>query len=96
MTEDEAKTKWCPFVRIARLEPLPDQSDVYVHVGGVNTDALGRNRIPRSCLCIASACMAWRWTAAQGIRVERYELDGSVSDVTPTNGHGFCGLAGKP
>ncbi len=54
MTEDEAKTKWCPFVR---------------HVWEHNVDFPGAyNRIvvpdPGANLnCVASDCMAWRWAA---------------------------------
>lgn len=68
MTEDEAKTKWCPFSR-------------------VGDDTLTANNRPSSASydCIASACMAWRWT---------------ISPQNAANYHpaqiedGHCGLAG--
>ena len=58
-TEAEAKTKWCPFVRLM------------VNSGGVLGDSPPHNRvllfnvakddnIPEAAYCIASACMAWR------------------------------------
>jgi len=50
MTEDEAKTKWCPFVRFA----IPTQSGAvsgYNRTTGNMTD--GWNA------CIGSKCMAW-------------------------------------
>lgn len=71
MTEDEAKTKWCPFARgsLCREESLGDTT-VGVVIGGtgynrglvVSDDGktLGLTT-PASCFCIASACMAWRW-----------------------------------
>lgn len=51
MTEDEAKTKWCPFVRIG---------STMSGKGSLNRDyALGHEI--SSAGCIASQCMAWRW-----------------------------------
>jgi len=53
MTEEEAKTKWCPQARVTRAG---------------TDDATSWNRfvdegvpIPNGSRCIASACMAWRW-----------------------------------
>ena len=60
MTEAEAKTKWCPFVRIAGVRHPAAQ-------------------------CIASACMAWRWTMTPE------EAKGNVNGP-----RGYCGLAGVP
>lgn len=57
MTETEAKTKWCPMVRIAR----PTSAEV-PRITGVNR---GTNEyaIPTgSVSCIGSACMMFRWT----------------------------------
>ena len=49
MTEDEAKKKWCPFVRVGGF-------------GGGNrdwqTDILNSNMAHKVC-CIASDCMMW-------------------------------------
>lgn len=54
ITEAEAKTKWCPLART----PI-DAPD------GLITGFIPANRsergLPASCLCIGSACMAWRW-----------------------------------
>jgi len=54
MTEDEAKTKWCPFMQIsidgmgARLAS--------------NRGYVLKNEEKPSLMCMGSACMAWRWT----------------------------------
>lgn len=51
MTEEEAETKWCPFAR-------PD----------IGANALSQRQLAAQAFartqnrCIASACMAWRWS----------------------------------
>lgn len=48
MTEDEAKTKWCPMTRVGHVAGMainrhPDERDFYVETR-----------------CVASSCMMWR------------------------------------
>lgn len=84
LTEDEAKTKWCPHVRHpdevggtfnrGRVEPLNDHE----HNDGT------------LCNCIASACMAWRWA-------DLLHAGTVVKEGRPIAAmKGFCGLAGNP
>jgi hypothetical protein len=47
MTEEEARQKWCPHVRVASAD------DATVNRGGAGPH--------EAICCIASACMAWRW-----------------------------------
>jgi hypothetical protein len=82
VTEDEAKTKACcgPF-----REAIP-------YAGAAEHEEIARDgldpeyaaEISGRYPCIASSCMAWRWsgTASQYSR---------IADVP-----GFCGLAGPP
>lgn len=99
MTEDEAKTKWCPHVAAA----IATKADVKF-AGNRTVNAENGGGIvaaPAHALCIASACMAWRW------RVTRPQIGGSypVGGGQPTiiygppetsKTEGYCGLAGAP
>ena len=76
MTEDEAKTKWCPFVR----------QSTTVSATYNRTDSGGA---PKSCLCIAGDCMAWRWLADYTPNAK-----GQMRKIQTA--YGYCGLAGKP
>lgn len=83
LTENEAKTKWCPLVRL---------------VGFKDSDAEGTswNRSPDDPVgvkspatkCIASACMAWR----TGV----WDHQRNLTPENRTPGVGFCGAFGKP
>lgn len=103
MTEDEAKTKWCPFSRQAVVV-----SRDLGTAATTNRDG-GEHYGAENCLCIGSACMAWRWTGAVapksnltrqvdlaiavlGTDEQRAELRASSA----SHRLGFCGLAGGP
>ena len=53
MTEDEMKTKWCPYARV--------QIDDDVRAPAVNRYAEDY-RIVAKCRCIGSQCAGWRWS----------------------------------
>lgn len=55
MLEEEAKTKWCPFVRAQQFQ------------GDQNPPT---NRTTWSNNCIGNQCMAWRWVEVN-LSVER-------------------------
>lgn len=77
LREDEAKTKWCPFART--FDGV--QTETIAAAASVSRQNDGSPFKP--CLCIASACMAWRWIE----RLENQDLE----DI-----RGYCGLAGRP
>ena len=62
MTEEEAKKQWCPFARVVLdWSVLAGGQTV---IGPFNSDCADKNETFESdarTLCIASACMAWRW-----------------------------------
>lgn len=91
MTEQEAKTKWCPMVRIA--------IEVEGALIGINTEVLpGEQDAPTefksATRCIGSACMMWRESRKL---VNAQDRAGGTPIWVPTSepsGHGYCGLAG--
>jgi hypothetical protein len=50
-TEIEAKTKWCPFVRIVQW----GRGGFFIDNRGIQPTAASDMR------CIGSQCMAWKW-----------------------------------
>ena len=81
MTEDEAKTKWCPFAqsRIVAVE-IPNGAAITRTFGGENVVFNGvSSRLP-VLTCVGSGCMAW--------------VDEGASAEWERTGR--CGLAGKP
>jgi hypothetical protein len=61
MTEDEARTKWCPFVRIVQLGDYWQASNGKEQIRGVDDDWRPLSR------CIGSDCMAWRLPGQCGL-----------------------------
>jgi hypothetical protein len=47
LTEEEARKKWCPNVRL--------------NGGGAPFNRFNDGDDPPGALCMASACMSWRW-----------------------------------
>lgn len=106
MTEDEAKTKWCPHVRVIMI----GSDDRFIGPANRAVDLDGQEG-SLGARCIASACMAWRWsrrdwvhveftdgTVRDGKRPEELPIEGPwpapVRNVMPLTDEGFCGLAG--
>ena len=107
MTEDEAKTKWCPHKRVAIIKH--DWSEITTGHNQIELD--GEPGLTKDAVhyrCIASACMAWRWN--EGIHFWGNAAGGfcsTVGDENPPEGFvirkgskdsldGYCGLAGRP
>lgn len=88
MTEDEARQKWCPFVRFTH--PFTVKSDdhtksrkAYDRWNNRNTDI--ESGSDDNANCIASNCMMWRWKTGVD--------HGGTGTVTLDTG--YCGLEGK-
>jgi hypothetical protein len=96
MTEEEAKTKWCPFARYVETDS---------ETGETASPAYNRDSIvieSPACLCIGSACMAWRWAAIPNpdYKPGNYQVWPAQQPVgdpwIQSDTLGGCGLAGKP
>lgn len=83
MTEDEAKTKWCPFARKpwTSYDATPQ---------GVNRARDGAKAV--KCNCLASGCMAWRVET----EARWFDAVGQGAHVKQVSVGGHCGLAGSP
>lgn len=100
MTEEEAKTKWCPCARVAAATTEAEPYTLIRNTPAFNriqTPAEGRK--PVGSECIASACMAWR-TRTIRTHVNHVNRDGTSAVATQPEDivtlDGFCGLAGQP
>jgi hypothetical protein len=86
MTEEEAKMKWCPNVRLV--------ADPQLYTN--------RGRTPEKAaafMCLASECMAWRWTWTTDslfVSFEGIPPEPVFRKYDKEHLHGYCGLAGKP
>ena len=96
MTEDEAKTKWCPMARLASAAG-PYNRNSAGGLGHVET---------KDIFCIGSQCMLWVWTGT--IRVDEngdevpFPYGHSSKDEewkmykkATVQKHGCCGLSNK-
>src|SRR5689334_4927929 len=82
-TESEAKTKWCPMVRL-------DQPGGNRWTYGIEGERDNTN-------CIGSACMMWRWSNRVWGHDDDCRGKEAAKEFTKQNPlKGFCGLAGKP
>lgn len=59
MTEEEAKTKWCPFARSVFLARNECSGNRFIS-GDSNGNNVEIVKNAPSCRCIGSECMAWR------------------------------------
>ncbi len=85
MTENDAKTKWCPMSQVST-----DGTLLATNRGRT----VGNGENP-GLKCIATECMAWRWeyvldygSVPLGKNAHNTDSDGEWL--------GYCGLAGKP
>lgn len=81
MTEEDAKTKWCPFTRL-----IADN-------GGLTANR--SDSLPDITRCMGSGCMAWRWDAEWDFNTAA-PMGPDYERRAMALRSGYCGLAGKP
>ena len=98
MTEEEAKTKWCPMARVSTLIEGLDYNQTAVGGAACNRPAEGNNMMSDNALCIASDCMLWREKRAfKEFKEPIYNSNGNICGYNAdTEVIGYCGLGGKP
>lgn len=88
VTEEEAKTKWCPESRkLVQIITAKDRNPI---------DATSANRSSEDgpiTSCIGSACMAWQWLDQTIMVPDQTIIRDVIRDPASL---GFCGKAGKP
>ena len=88
ITEEEAKTKWCPLARIAAIGSAGSVS--------ANRVSDGKNIDTSRSLCIASECMAWCWDNRKVGHDPEYAGIAAAIKFTKDNPlRGHCGAFGK-
>lgn len=88
MTEDEAKTKWCPYTRVF--------VSTNKGISSFNKHSDENDRFDKRMCCIASECMMWR-TGKMKISEFVEMRNGSIyKESYEAKDIGWCGLAGKP
>ena len=99
MTEEEAKTKWCPMVRAGRIGSNTTASVNWPADGGKSVEEQEWAK------CIGSACMMWRTDQRFTVHRDVVPINVRFSDngeirselATPDEPqHGHCGMGGKP
>jgi hypothetical protein len=89
MNEDEAKTKWCPMVRLIDGQP-PGGAATNRAYQEFGTEHALSNR------CIGSACMMWRWDSSPNPNHTPFMAQFPPQAEPPyvkSSVHGHCGLA---
>lgn len=105
MTEEEAKTKWCPFSRVVETGPTGNHTLVRNRVTRVASDGSAVSSLAHGLAgaqCLGSDCMAWRWgqkpnpsyTPQHGAMWPQPHPPVAMYIRDETTGG--CGLAGKP
>ena len=96
MTEEDAKTKWCPFARVSCAN-TPETGNHAANRNAVMLDEAPS--LTAGSQCVGSRCMAWRGQYTPEFHAmvkEHFRTTGIWLKPTPKDTEGHCGLAGKP
>ena len=93
MTEDEAKTKWCPFASVTTYDKYAGEFKSGVTVGMCASNKTSEGTIRDGARCIGNECAVWR---SFGPRTTINPQDRDSYGNLKQYEYGCCGLAGKP
>ena len=97
LTESEAKTKWCPHVRIQFVGQAANRIGEFNFRIASAADREYFDNQQKDCNCIASACSQWRWAdKAPFSGVPRTQAECDELNTRQAPRRGYCGLAGVP
>lgn len=83
VTEQEARTKWCPHARVPGMHGVQSvnrQKEATRPFSAI---------LPASCRCVASECMAWKWKQYHSPEEREARKPNGLAVETPL---GYCGL----
>lgn len=99
LTEQEARTKWCPFGRTPHFARDVGLQGVVAANRAEQSFEDAVAGIPEkplaTCSCIASDCMAWRGMETSEFN-DRTETEFRKTGKRIKSDTGYCGLAGEP
>jgi hypothetical protein len=87
MTEDEAKTKWCPFVHVFNYQINGNNA-----FGNNMGESVNERDGTIGVHCIGSQCMVWR--VKHIVTDVHHDGAGNTSTYSDGSTGGYCGLAG--
>lgn len=102
ITEDAARTKWCPFSRT--MISIKDDDGETVGYNVANRGTI-KDTVMKNSRCLGSSCIAWRWADERNpdwkpstgmMWPDTRHPDDILKPWRPSKTHGYCGLAGRP
>lgn len=90
MTEEQARTKWCPHARVMTLVRSGDESGTYGPHNRVADAVESRFQCGEPATCIASGCMAWRGEKPRET-VRNYHDAPTIKAIGGYNPHAYEG-----
>lgn len=96
VTEEQARLMWCPEVRVPSYHYRADEGDGPASSNRFMPSDDKLSTQPAVLRCIASGCMAWRWSDDPANEPDAERADEASERIRAGYAVGYCGKAGKP